>query len=166
MNSKELKQVIKQMVQESLIEVFAEMNLQLVVENAIKSQLCESKKQKTNSMSLRSSVVEASRPEPVIESTTKNNVMEKIGAIDSDVWRSIYGDTAKSSNPILKETKEDKGSNPELVPEALLENRGLMKDYSKLAGLTEDSESVIAENDEWNKIREARQKMLQATMKR
>ena len=122
MNQKELKSVIKQLVRESLTEIFAEMKLESIVEGVIK---------KNNSVSRDTGSAPA---RPITESVQhddsanmRSKIREMVGADDSE-WADIYKDTVENGHAILD---NDEGSNPEFVSESLLQKHGLMKDYSK-----------------------------------
>lgn len=155
MDSKNLKKVIKQLVRESLVEIFAEMKLESIVESVTKKQLAELKiNQPTVMREVRNSIPQEN----------KKNLMDKVGNIESDVWRSMYSDVIDKGNPILNEARDEGATNPEFVPENVMESLGLMKDYSRAAGLEEDSSKSTEEN-EWSELRKKRTQMLQSLIK-
>lgn len=150
MNEKDLKKVIKQMVRESLTEIFAEMKLESIVESVI------SKKQKIVEVSRPSkpSIQPSSKEEiPASKKQLKNKILEDLGG--NDIWKGIYQDTASSANPILN---NEEAEAPGEIPSSVLEQMGLVKDYSKYLG--SNKHTVAEEDDEWRKRRELREKML------
>jgi len=66
------------------------------------------------------------------------------------------------NNPILDDT-DNSDTKPELVPEHVLESMGLMKDYSKFV---DAGKNKTSQDQEWTKLREQRQKILNETIKR
>lgn len=168
MDQKALKKVIKQLVRESLTEIFAEMQLEKIVESVVSkttlsksfSAVVEKPKAKYSVRETMNEQVIPKQQKPVMSSAEKKRIiMEKMGVKD-DMWAGIYGDTAESNNPIL----EDSEVAGEEVPESVLENMGLMKDYSK--HLSGNSKTVSNEDDEWRQRREAREKIMQESFKR
>jgi len=152
MNKVELKSVIKQLVRESLTEIFAEMNLQTIVEQSVKKNLSNITQ---NTPTIREQVYEQ---KPKVSVDKRKKMMESMGVTD-DVWRSIYADTASSANPIIE--GNDMPNNPE-IPASVLEETGLLKDYSKFLSPSVQN----GESDEWKQLREQRQVLLNQSVKR
>ena len=177
MQNKELKSVIKQLVRESLVEIFVEMNLQTIVEGVVKSQLSQVKEIKEPkrasdvpvpklSKSIRDLYMEQeedSNPYTSVEAPKRSNILD---SVKDSTLRSVLSDTLNSNNPILNESASENSSKPELVPEHVLESAGLMKDYSRLAGLDKEDSTIPEEDDEWEQRRKSRQQILQSTIKR
>jgi hypothetical protein len=127
MKKSELKQVVKHLVRESLIEIFAEMKLETIVESAVKKHIKTSSPVTTNKRSIAEALEVAPSSAPVSKEDMRQKMMETMG-VDEDTWRNIYEDTAESDNPVLTGDDSDR---PELVSEAKLKSSGLMRDYSK-----------------------------------
>lgn len=126
MKKAELKKVIKPLIRECLTEIFAEIQLEKIVEGVIAEQM----KARSRSKSFSEEVLVESR-EPVQQEPSpeerKEMMMKRLG-ISEDEWRDMYQDTARSDNPILTGDDSDK---PELVSESVLRQTGLYRDYSK-----------------------------------
>jgi hypothetical protein len=127
MKSAELKKLIKPLIRECLTEIFAEIQLEKIVEGVIAEQM----KARPRSSKSFSEEVLVEHKEPVRQEPTseerKEMMMERLG-ISEQEWRTMYSDTAESDNPILSGDDSDK---PELVSENVLRQSGLYKDYSK-----------------------------------
>jgi hypothetical protein len=125
----DLKKVVKQLVRESLVEIFAEMRLETIVESAVKKHVSSAPAVAPQ----RRSITEVLGPDEVpaqpkpSKEELRAQMMDKLG-IDDAEWRAIYADTADSDNPVL--TGDDSGK-PELVSESALRQSGLFRDYSK-----------------------------------
>ena len=119
MNKRELKSVIKEMVRESLTEIFAEMHLETIIEGVVK-------KNGSSSFSRQVAKVPSAPASPVPSINTKAMLRERLG-VDESEWRSMY-EGIEIDNPIITgEVAEE----PEQVPEEILQQIGLFKDYSK-----------------------------------
>jgi hypothetical protein len=118
MKPKDLKKLIKPIIRECLTEIFMEMNLEAIVESVIESRKPEPRQPFIP-------VLSEQREESPEERREK--MKARLG-ISEDEWKSVYGDTYEDagSNPIL--SGEEK---PEYVPENVLRESGLMKDYSR-----------------------------------
>lgn len=189
MNEKEVKKVIKAYVREALVEIFAEMNLETIVENAVKKTAVAgvgSSKSAAPSVAQpvakpplsirevysRHADVEEENPySPQSPARTMSSngktpeerrkiIMQKIGTMD-DVWKDIYADTASRGSPILD--GDAAPADAELVSEADLAKLGLMKDYSKHIGQDPAKQEQDAE---WKELRERRRQILENTLKR
>ena len=69
----------------------------------------------------------------VPQSSSRKRITPEMLGITDETWKNIYDDTLASNNPILGEssyTDEPPADRPELVPESVLRNAGLMKDFS------------------------------------
>jgi len=166
MDEKVLKKIIKQLVRESLTEIFAEMKLETIVENVVsrkvsKAPVVSSKLSVKEALGVRDEV-QPSRPSSStqIDAEQKRKfIIEKMGG--NDMWKGIYADTAATENPILE--GDNAGADQEQVPASILENMGLMRDYSKHIGMDDEK---TKDNDEWQKLRVKRQKILDESIKR
>lgn len=121
MTKKELKILIK--------ECMAELMLEMKFEQIIESALVRSSKSSTSS--LNENVAPQSRPRPQPKQQPqqpKINLKEKMKISDSE-WNSIYASVDQNS-PIMTESKTGQ-HNPEFVSEDVLEDTGLLRDYSK-----------------------------------
>lgn len=122
MNKKQLKTMIREMVKESLLEIFAEMKLETIVEHEVRKQKeLNIIPERTNKIN---KVTQSSQPS---RAELKQTLKEAIG-ISDDLYSDIYSDTVGSENPLLNGTENEK---PELVSEDTLRQCGLMKDYSR-----------------------------------
>lgn len=139
MDKKELKSLIKQMVRESLLEVFAEINLSKLVENAVSKKLSNVSRKNVveavedkSQYSLKKQLVEqkeTTQDSPSLQEQ-KQKVREELHkkyGISKDEFQMIYGNIAEN-NPILTDAKVD---DQEKVSESTLLNSGLMRDFSK-----------------------------------
>lgn len=122
MDKKELKGIIKQLVRESLMEIFVEMKLETIVENVIK-------KQQPITRQINESVVAKN---PVVQSTQVDTGKEQLRkfireqvAPDNSDMADIYKDILDRGSPILE---DDNNAQPELVSEQALKNSGLIRD--------------------------------------
>jgi hypothetical protein len=123
MNQKELKSVIKQLVRESLTEIFAEMHLESIVENVIK-------KSAPRPVARQELITQNAAPlmESVNEGIDLKAKIRSMVAADDSEWADIYKDTVAHGHPVIDGEDSCK---PELAPESALKQRGFMKDYSK-----------------------------------
>lgn len=129
--SKDIKKIIKPLVKECLLELFAEMKLESIVEGVVNKQ------QLTNQST---AVIVENRQQqvqqPIRQKPNKRSLMEAIG-VNENTWNDVYADTLKHGNSILKDSggastpTAPNYDDTESVPEAVLENAGLMKDYSR-----------------------------------
>lgn len=165
MNNKELELLIEKIVYKKILKIFAEMKLESIVENVV-SRKITSKQQSVIPRNEKLSVKKVFEQEenfqnkPTISAEEKRKmIIEKIGG--DDMWKNIYADTATSNNPIIE---GDEGAEQEQVPLNILENMGLIKDYSKHIGV--NNKTVDKEDEEWQKRREARAKILGESIKR
>jgi hypothetical protein len=131
MNNKELKAVIKEMVRQSLTEIFAEMKLESIVEGVM--QRGSSRSRLTDAVYRdEEAPVQRQQPRPQ-PSRQKEQIREslrkKLHISDSE-WTGIYGDI-QPDNPIVTGQTGGGNFNQESVSEQQLEEIGLMKDYSK-----------------------------------
>lgn len=175
MDEKALKKILKPLIRECIAELFVEMNLQTIVENAVKKTTTNpvqaTKKTTSNPMSIkevyRPEAEEELSPGPAIRNMKPSSdekrkiIMEKIGAMDNSMWKDIYADTATRGSPILE--GDAAAANPNEVSEDQLARLGLMKDYSKHIGMDAKSQEG---DDEWKTLREQRRKILESTIKR
>lgn len=131
MNNKELKSVIKEMVRQSLVEIFAEMKLESIVEGVMERSSSKVTRSRLSEVVSREEEAPA-RPQPRPPTRQKEQIREslrkKLHISDSE-WSNIYEGIALD-NPIV--TGQTAGNfNEESVSEEQLEEIGLMKDYSK-----------------------------------
>jgi hypothetical protein len=156
----DLKKLLKPYVKECLIEVLAEMKLETMVENVVSKKIPNPNL--ASRFSVRDTVVvENAQPKEKFTPDKKKIIIEKLVG-GNDMWKDIYENTAQSNNPILDDT-DNSDTKPELVPEHVLESMGLMKDYSKFVDAGKNKPS---QDQEWTKLREQRQKILNNTIKR
>jgi hypothetical protein len=155
-----LKKILKPLIRECLTELFAEMNIERIVEGVISRQptrkaapSIQEERELLPGPAMRSA-------KPSLSSEDKRKMLiEKMGVVD-DVWKDIYADTAANGNPVL----EDEGTGkPEYVTEDQLAKLGLMKDYSKHIGM---DESTQKNEGEWKNLRDRQRKILENTIKR
>jgi len=141
MNKASLKKVVKEMVRDSITELFAEMHLESIVKKVVSEGSAATRRTPKHR---RPTLREASQvpfdaplpdappapsaPAQASNGLNKEGLRERMN-IDEDVWRDIYADTAESDNPVL--TGEEGGGSVETAPEGELRKAGLMKDYSK-----------------------------------
>ena len=139
MNKKELKSVIKEMVRQSLMEIFAEMHLETIVESVVKRQKpVSTQKQQTLKEQF---VVEEERvtsqrqtkPAPKVDEAKQKAMLreelrKKMG-VSEQSWNMYYSDIDPTKLP-PGASSPGGNENPESVPEDLLEAAGLMRDYS------------------------------------
>jgi hypothetical protein len=123
MNQKDLKKVIKQMVRESIAEIFVEMQLETIVEGVVKRAM-KQQPSRVARTEAPATLVESVQPAPREELRSK---IKQLVAPEDSEWASIYEDTAKHGNSILD---GDDSAVPE-VPESLLKETGLIRDFSK-----------------------------------
>lgn len=161
MNQKDLKKIIKQLVRESLTEIFVELKLESIIESVM------AKKQVSSEQSPRLSVretlnenVSPIRAQSKINPTEKKKIIKEKLGIKDDMWANIYADTQSSGNPILEDAEAEA---PDEVPASILENMGLMRDYSKHIGADKTSQS---DDEEWTKRQAERAKRMSETIKR
>lgn len=126
MKSQDLKKLIKPIIRECLTEIFAEIQLEKIVEGVIAEQMKARPRSKSFSEEVLVEHKEPVRQEPTPEER-KQMMTDRLG-ISEQEWRTMYSDTAESDNPILSGDDSDK---PELVSESVLRQSGLYKDYSK-----------------------------------
>jgi hypothetical protein len=126
MDKKELKKIVKQMVQESIAEVFLQLNLETLIEGAIKRTMKQQQPSRVIKTESPATLVESKKSAPREEIRSK---IKQLVSPDESEWASIYEDTAKHGSPILE--GEDGSDRPELVPESLLQESGLLRDFSK-----------------------------------
>jgi hypothetical protein len=127
--SKDLKKIIKPLIKECLLEIFAEMKLESIVENVVQKH--------QSNYSIAEQVIERPMVKPAKKSVDKRSLMKAIG-VDESTWANIYDDTLNSGNQILSEAGRNSApksemtfDDTELVSESILEQAGLLKDYSK-----------------------------------
>ncbi len=140
MDKKELKSVIKEMVRQSLMEIFAEMHLETIVEGVVRKQKPVTAPMKRQ---LREQFVQEEEeevptprqaaPAPKVDTAKQKAVMKeelrkKLGVSD-DVWKMYYSDIDPTKLP-PGASSPGANENPESAPEELLEAAGLMRDYS------------------------------------
>lgn len=163
--SNKIKKIVKHYVRESLMEIFAEMHLESIVEGVVNKQQVENFQPKQRMAQYESP------PRPTPRRTNLHEIMdvgsdhysdfedktksraEQLGISNED-FSAIYADTIKSNNPILNAGGEE----PPEVPIEALESLGLAKDYSQYLPETKTA-SGIGE-DEFEKLREQREKRL------
>lgn len=176
MDEKALKRAIKQLVKESLTEIFAEMKLESIVESAVARKIPKApvaapvaSTKQTPAYSMREVLREEATPQPrptkptISAAEKKRLIAEKLGVKD-DMWANIYADTQSSGNPILESSDDDAPPVVGEVPEVVLENMGLMRDYSKHIGVKTPSQQT--EDDDMQARREARLKMMNEKVSR
>lgn len=158
MDKKDLKNAIKPLVRECLTEIFAEMQLEKIVENVVTKTLPKQREEVVPEFSMKQTASERLPVTKVASSVNKRKLIEEKLGVNDEVWKNIYADTATSANPILESNNNsaENVADTELVPESVLESMGLMKDYSKHIGFKEPSQ----EDTEWQKKREEREKIL------
>jgi hypothetical protein len=125
MDKKELKRLIKPLIKELLTEIFCELRLETIVENIIKKtgtqpRLIEEKKVYAEQIQQHSQM---SKEE------LRAKLLDKVGA-SSDEMRSIYTDIIDKGHPVLDGNNMTRPE-PELVPESVLREAGLLRDFSK-----------------------------------
>lgn len=159
---KDLKNIIKQYVRESLVEIFAEMKLETIVENVLNKKAPIAKEApQVPSFSVKEVMYgneQANRSpnQSILKEQMKRSFMDKVGVSDGE-WNKIYADI-DTNNPIM--TGEQNPVATE-VPEDVLAKMGLMKDYSKHINVSSGgSKAVEEEDDEWQKRREEFQKRI------
>lgn len=81
------------------------------------------------------------KEEGVDRAAVRERMLKAVGASD-DVWRGIYEDTIESGNPLLTSSEEE--GEGELVSEHLLQESGLMRDYSKHINAFEETSQPAA----------------------
>lgn len=141
MDKKELKIVIKEMVRQSLMEIFAEMHLETIVESVVKKQKPVVVSASTKKQPLREQFVieEEDETPPPRQATSKvdeakqkailrEEMKKKLGVSD-EAWKMYYSDIDPTKLP-PGASSPGGNENPESVPEDLLEAAGLMRDYS------------------------------------
>lgn len=128
MQKSELKVLIKQLVRESLTEIFAEMRLESIVEGVLKKH-----QSVVLSEDAEEEPIRPTRPKED-SSVKKRRLMEALGG--EEMWNNVYGDI-EESNPILSNRSASGAPVPgavdgtEYVKEADLREAGLFKDYSR-----------------------------------
>jgi len=140
MDKKELKSVIKEMVRQSLMEIFAEMHLETIVESVVKKQKPIST-QKQQTLKEQFVVEEEERvvsprqakPAPKVDEAKQKAMLreelrKKMG-VSEQSWNMYYSDIDPTKLP-PGASSSGSNENPESVPEDLLEAAGLMRDYS------------------------------------
>lgn len=141
MDKKELKIVIKEMVRQSLMEIFAEMHLETIVESVVKKQKPVVVSASAKKQPLREQFVieEEDETPPPRQATSRvdeakqkailrEEMKKKLGVSD-EAWKMYYSDIDPTKLP-PGASSPGGNENPESVPEDLLEAAGLMRDYS------------------------------------
>lgn len=127
--NQQLKKVIKTLVRECLLEVFAEMKLENIVESVLSKQQTLSEKNtkkllessdENSTPSLFSRVNPASKP---MNEDRRAKIKEAMG-LDDNTWNNVYGNIATPNEGEID-------GKPQLVTEEQLLASGLIKDYSK-----------------------------------
>jgi len=161
LHKEDLKKLLKPYVRECLIEVLAEMKLQTMVENVVSKKIPNPISPSRLSVKDTIMTEEDQKPKEKLTPDKKKIIIERLVG-GNDMWKDIYENTAQSNNPILDDT-DNSDTKPELVPEHVLESMGLMKDYSKFV---DAGKNKTSQDQEWTKLREQRQKILNETIKR
>lgn len=124
MKAKDLKKMLKPLVRECLTEIFAEMKLETIVEGVVK------KAAPIRGPSLSAALSNEPQPrvvneqrKPEITDEEKREMLQKRLGISDAEWKAVYAGTEPLDN--------DDSGKPELVSESVLQQSGLMKDYSK-----------------------------------
>lgn len=141
MDKKELKSVIKEMVRQSLMEIFAEMHLETIVESVVRKQkpvvVSAPKKQPLREQFVVEEEEEETPParkatpkvdEVKQKALLREEIKKKMGVSDQ-AWNMYYSDIDPTKLP-PGASSPGGNENPESVPEDILEAAGLMRDYS------------------------------------
>jgi hypothetical protein len=131
MDNKELKKLVKPLIRECLTEIFAEMNLEKIVEGVVnRSPKTMQTKLMNNVPSPPKQVNNLSNSKPKINDSSLRQALN----INESEWQNIYGDIIDNPRLLAEHSKTDRQiaeENKESVPEDVLDNVGLMRDYSK-----------------------------------
>jgi hypothetical protein len=131
MDKKELKKLVKPLIRECLTEIFAEMNLEKIVEGVVnRSPKTMQTKLMNNVPSPPKQVNNLSNSKPKINDSSLRQALN----INESEWQNIYGDIIDNPRLLAEHSKTDRQiaeENKESVPEDVLDNVGLMRDYSK-----------------------------------
>jgi hypothetical protein len=121
----QLKQLIKKYVRESLMEIFAEMKLETIVENAVRKEVSK-RPESTRAAVIPEAVQRPVRPAPKAPAApSRREIMERLG-IDESTWQTYYADT--EADPIVTGEASDVGVE---VSESALDRLGVFdKDWS------------------------------------
>jgi len=147
-DGKELKEIIKHYVRETLIEVLAESKIQTIVESAIKNVQAPAELELPRSS--YAEIISPKKPHSSLVSNRKNRVLDEL-RLPPSAWASVYEDTANSGNSILSSDRHHADASPEveLVSENTMEDMGLMNyDFSKFINNKKTSTLPTSKEDE------------------
>jgi len=149
-------------MKEILAEEFAKMDFEGLIKKVVREEV-----------SLHSTPIPTSRQNSLTESLLtdsppparepKRKITARDLGIDEETWSSVYSGIEESANPILASSPDELDSaKPEHVPEELLEQMGVMRDYSSLIeDVTKKPDSELLEAQ--RKRREMLDKMYKST---
>jgi hypothetical protein len=135
MNDKQLKVLIKEMVRQSLLEIFAEMKLESIVEGVIKKQSTPSRTIKEGVQARETNKEDNSAA--MIALKRKREMLDKLQVNKSPISGILKETLEESADEILKESRAPRHTAPQQddpspLSESDLEELGLFgKDFSQ-----------------------------------
>ena len=122
------------MVRESLTEIFAEIQLESIVEGVINKTKTNPKTHKRSLSEIYNQPEEEEMSKPTLIRESKTSIEDRkekakrMLGITDDTWNEVYANI-KPNNPVLTGATE---TTVELAPESVLKEKGLLRDYSHL----------------------------------